>query len=359
MMRKPFRSTIAALLSGLIWFGCNKDVSPETRSFYMGFEFSSHPPSDIAGPVYARLEAESDIISHRFDNDVPWIEALNGEPFPEAVTNEWTLRRNRTNAGQKIYLSASPLNSTRTALAALPSAWSNYTFDNADVKAAYVNYCSRLIGFFHPHYFNMAIEANLVYVNEPEKWSDYLRLHAYVYQQLKAMYPDVVIFTSVEGGHLLEGFVAGSDHVQQRLAVMELMEYSDLYAVSFYPYRNAYPGNLYPDGTLDRLFSISHKPLAVAETGYTAKPFMAHTGAGVLASYPDPFRQQKYTRDLLKACQQYRAVFVINEAPRVNDMIQYSFNPPSNNQNLNDKKGNTRPALMTWRECLSKKHQPQ
>ena len=140
---------------------------------------------------------------------------------------------------------------------------------------------------------------------------------------------------------------------------MELMEYSDLYAVSFYPYRNAYPGNLYPDGTLDRLFSISHKPLAIAETGYTAKPFVAHTGGSVMATYPDPFRQQKYTRDLLKACQQYRAVFVINEAPHVNDMIQYSFNLPSNNPGLNDKKGNTRPALMTWREFLSKKHQPQ
>lgn len=334
----------------------------------MGFEFNSRMPADASGLMYARLEAESDIISHRFDTGVPWMEALSGQPFPEAVMNDWHLRRNRTSANQKIYVSATPLNPARNGLATpgdeaehntLPSPWSTYTFDHADVKTAYVNYCSRLIDFFHPHYFNMAIEANLVYVNDPAKWSDYLRLHAHVYQQLKALYPEVVIFTSVEGGYLLEGFVAGNDHVQQRLPVMELMEYSDLYAVSFYPYRNAYPGNLYPDGTLDRLFSISHKPLAIAETGYTAKPFVAHTGASVMASYPDPFRQQKYTRDLLKACQQYRAVFVINEAPRIDEMIQYSFKLPSQDPGLYAKKGNPRPALMTWREFLSKKHQPQ
>jgi hypothetical protein len=365
---RPFKIALITFLSVLLWSACSKDDDPETRSFYMGFEFSSRTPADASNYLYTRLEAESDIISHRFDNGVPWTEALNGQPFSDAIMNDWDLRRSRTSSDQKIYLSVTPLNSARNGLAALrgeaenmalPSPWSAYTFDHAEVKAAYVNYCSRLIDFFRPHYFNMAIEANLVYVHGPEKWSNYLRLHAYVYHQLKAAYPDIVIFSSVEGGYLLEGFVAGNDHVQQRLAVMELMESSDLYAVSFYPYRNAYPGNFYPDGTLDRLLSISHKPLAIAETGCTSKPFVANTGASVMAAYPDPFRQQKYTRDLLKACQQYRAVFVINEAPSVDEMIPYSFKTPSRDAGSYALKGNPRPALMTWREFLAKKHQTQ
>jgi hypothetical protein len=357
---------LITILSSLLWSGCSKDDDPATRSFYMGFELFARKPAEVSSYMYARLEAESDIISHRFDEGVPWAEALSGQPLPEAIMSDWNYRKGRTGANQKIYVSVTPINASGNGLAAfrgeadnlpLPAPWNTYTFEDADVRTAYLNYCKRIIDFFQPHFFNMAIEANLLYVNDPAQWSDYLQLHAYIYQQLKSAYPSTIIFTSVEGGHLLEGFVEGNDHVQQRLPVMQLMEHSDLYAVSFYPYHNAFADNLYPDHALDQLFSLSHKPLAVAETGYSAQPFIAHKGGGVIAEF-DVFKQQRYTRDLLKACQKYRAVFVINEAPRMEEVVQYSFNTPSRDSGLYDKKGNPRPALMTWREFLSKKYQP-
>jgi hypothetical protein len=323
--------------------------------------------------VYGKLQTEADIINHHFDNGVPWAEALSGEPFHQAIMDDWQYRKSKTSAGHKVYLSVTPLNFSRNGLAAyrgaadnmaLAAPWNMYSFNHADVKTAYLNYCKRIIDFFQPDYFNMAIEANLFYVNNPKHWTEYLQLHTQVYQQLKNAYPKLPIFVSVSGAHLLDGFLEGNDYAQQRLAVMQLMEYSDLYAVSFYPYLSSYQGNAYPDNTFENLFTISSKPLAIAQTGYAAQSFSLHAGTEPVSITTDPLKQQQYMQQLLEACEKYKATFVINFAVRDYDQLWAQASSPADiniawrNTGFYDENGNARPALTTWKQVLSRIHQP-
>lgn len=378
-LRSPMKSQLPKSFSvfGLViifCLSCSKDDDPATRSFYMGFTpFPYEVSLEAVNYVYGKLQTDADIVNHHFDNGVPWNEALNGLPFHQHLVDDWNYRKSKMGADQKIYLSVSPLNFTRNGLApyhgetdnmTLPAPWNSYSFNHESVKTAYLNYCKRAIDFFSPHFFNMAIEANLLYVNNASKWSEYLEFHQYIYTQLKSAYPGLQIFSSVSGAYLLPGYFDGNDHVQQRLAVLQLMDYSDIYGLSFYPYLSSYLGNKYPENTFEELFAISDKPLAIAETGYAAQTFSINTGSGLATIQSDPTKQQTYIKDLLEACTKRKALFVINFVVRDYDQLWVQIGSPTDvhiawrDSGFYDEDGNQRPALNTWKEYLSRKHQP-
>jgi hypothetical protein len=322
--------------------------------------------------VYSKLETEADIINHHFDNGVPWPEALNGEDFSQNVIDDWNFRKSKAKPSHQTYVSVTPINFSRDALAVyrgtednmpLPAPWDSYSFNDENVKTAYLNYCKRVIDFFQPDYFGMSIEANLLYVINPARWGDYLALHEYIYQQLKSLYPDLPIFTSVAGAPMLEGFLESNDYVQQRLAVMQLLQHSDYYAISFYPHLTAFLGNPYPENTFDELFSISPKPIIVAETGYTAQTFSIDDGGGLIAIETDPVKQQKFVTDLLAASEKFKARFVIYFTLRDYDQLWAQIGSPVDiniawrDSGLYDEAGNPRLALNTWREYFKRKVQ--
>jgi hypothetical protein len=373
MLNKSIKRSLLAILASLSWVACNKEDDPKTRSFYMGFTPFPYEISVAAvNDVYAKLETDADIINHHFDNGVPWVEALNEQPFHQAIADDWNFRKSKTSANHKIYLSVTPLNALRTGLAsyrageenmALPTPWDTYPFNHVNVRTAYFNYCKRIIDFFKPDYFNMAIEANLLYVNSPEKWSAYLQLHQYVFAQLKFTYPDLPIFSSVSIAYLLPGYIDGNDYVQQRLAALQVLDYSDMYGISFYPYLSSYLGNPYPETTFNAIFPLSQKPIAIAETGYAAQTFSFDLGSGPVTIESDPAKQQKYFKDLLAACEQYHVRFVINFTIRDYDQLWVQSGSPTNigilwrDTGFYDESGNPRPALSTWKQYLSRKHQ--
>ena len=371
---KFIRKRVLTILAAIILLSCNKDDQQDTRSFYMGFTpFPYEISVEAANYVYSKLETDADIINHHFDNGVPWTEALNEEPFHQNIIDDWNFRKSNTSGNHKVYVSVTPINFSRNGLAAyrgeadnmdLPNPWNTYPFNHVDVRTAYFNYCKRIIDFFKPDYFNMAIEANLLYVNSPSNWSAYIQFHQYVYSQLKFTYPDLPVFTSVAGAHLLSGFIDGNDHVQQRLAVLQLMDYSDFYGISFYPFMSTYLGNPYPDNSFDELFEVSNKPIAVAETGYPAQTFSVDAGGGLVTIESDNSKQQKFTEDLLAACERRKAIFVINFVLRDYDQLWEQIGSPTDiniawrDTGLYDENGSSRPALTTWKKYLSKKYQP-
>jgi hypothetical protein len=361
--------SIAAILTA-----CDKEDHEHTRSYYMGFTPLPYESSvDAANYTYHTLRENADIINHQFDNGVPWLEALTGEAFSDEIMNDWTFRKNQTNASQKIYISVSPINFSRTGLASyrsaqnnlpLPAPWDTYHFNSDEVKTAYLNYCKRIIDFFNPDYFNMAIEANLLYVNKPAVWSEYVEFHQYIYRELKQKYPQLAVFCSVSGAHLLKDLISNNDHVQQRLAVLQLLEYSDLYSVSFYPCLTSLLANPYPVNTFDDLFNISDKPLAIAETGYAARPFKIHTRTGSVTIETNADKQEKYIRDLLNACLKRKAIFVINFAVRDYAKLweqtdsSADVNTGWRDTGIVDEKGTPRKAYVTWKEFLIRKYTP-
>ncbi len=358
-------------ISMVLFIGCSKEDDIKTRHFLMGFTPIPYELSSASAEyAYRKLSSEADIINHHFDNGVPWEESLNGTDYDSRMMADWTLRKGKVNAGQKSYVSVTPINVARNGLAAyrgshenmpLPGPWSTYTFNAEPVKKAYLNYCKRVIDFFHPDYFGMSIEANLLYFFRPGMWTDYLELHEYVYKELKTLYPDLPVFTSVAGAPILEGFLKGNDHVQQRLAAMQLLDFSDDYAISFYPYAGAYGGKPFPENTFDELFSISTKPLVVAETGYTGQKFLMDSVKGSSNFQPDPAGEQKFVDDILAASEKWKANFVIWFTPGDYSQLIARVEPPNaynldwRDAGLYDANGNPRPVLNSWTEWFRRR----
>ena len=333
----------------------------KTRHFLMGFTPVPDELSSVTGAyAYRKLSAEADIINHHFDNGVPWEESLHGSEYDSRIVADWTLRKSRVRAGQKTYVSVTPINAARNGLAArkgshddmpLQAPWSSYSFNDEAVKTAYLNYCKRVIDFFHPDFFAMSIEANLLYLCKPGMWNDYLGLHEYVYKQLKTIYPDLPVFTTVAGAPMLEGYLKDNDHVQQRLAAMQVLEFSDDYALSFYPYSSAQAGDAHPVSVFDELFSISPKPLIVAGTGYSGQQFPIGAGKDLTAFQPDAVQQQKFVDDLLSASEKWKAEFVIwfTPADYSQEVATVGMAEPAwRDASLVDAKGIPRTALNSW-----------
>ncbi|HEX8038007.1 MAG TPA: hypothetical protein VF490_02600 [Chryseosolibacter sp.] len=333
----------------------------KTRHFLMGFTPVQNELSSVTGEyAYRKLSAQADIINHHFDNGVPWEESLSGTEYDSRIVADWTVRKERVRTGQKTYVSVTPINAARNGLAArrgsrdnmpLQAPWSNYSFNDEAVKTAYLNYCKRVIDFFHPDYFAMSVEANLLYLFKPAMWNDYLGLHEYIYRQLKAIYPDLPVFTTVAGGPMLEGYLKDNDHVQQRLAAMQVLEFSDDYALSFYPNPSAYGAEAHPVNVFDELFSISAKPLIVAETGYTGQKVPITAGTRLTAFQPDAVQQQKFVDDLLSASEKWKAEFVIWFTPAEYSQEVATLEPAAlarREAGLADANGIPRTALNSW-----------
>lgn len=359
------------LFISIIIISCTKgDPTPASRTFYLGFTpFPYEATLDAVEFSYQKIKQDADIINHHFDNGVPWVEAETNSAFHPNVMSDWSYRKTNTPAGHKLYLSAGPINISRNGLAnyrgeaddmPLPAPWNTYKFSDQPVKTAYLNYCKRIIDFFKPDYFNMAIEANLLYFNTPEKWNDYLVFHEYIFTQLKAAYPSLTIFSSVTGAQMLSGAITGSDYIKQRDAAKQLLAFSDIYALSLYPYLSSYLGNPYPANMFTELFSISDKPLAVAETGYTAQTFSIDVQPGTSVTITsDADKQEKYIRDLLEACTERNALFVINFVVRDYDQLWQAIGSPTDfviawkDTGLYDENGTTRKAFDVWKSYLA------
>lgn len=367
---KVIRNIFLALFSAMVCIACDNDDSATHRDFYMGFTpFPYDKSAEAIEFTYAALADDGDIINHHFDNGVPWIEAEIDNPFHSNIMDDWNYRKIQTPAGHKICVSVSPLPISRDGLAnyrgenddmPLAAPWNGYQFRDEPVKIAYLNYCKRLIDFFDPDYFNMAVEANLLYFYKPEKWSSFLTFHEYIYLELKATYPDLLIFSSVTGAQLLSGFIDKNDHAQQRLAALQIITNSDLYGISFYPYLSNFQGNSWPEGTFDELFSLSSKPIAIAETGYPAQTFDVKLDSIDITIEADQIKQDKFISDLLETCSRHNTKFVINFTIRDYDQLWEEVGGKNDisvlwrDIGLYDENGNRRTAYATWKQFLAK-----
>lgn len=359
------------LLALLFLPSCRKEEEKPVRSFHMGFTpFPFDHSVEGASYSYSKLATDADIINHHFDDGVPWPEALSGAEFPLDIRNDWQFRKSNTPASHKIYLSVTSINFERTGLASLrnsspnlplPAPWDTYRFDQAEVKQAYLSYCKRIVDFFEPDYFAMGIEVNLLYINNPSRWEEYMVLHRYIYAELKAAYPDLVIFSSQVGLYLLDGFFSDVDEAATRTATAQVLEYSDYFAISLYPYLTNYLGADIPEDTFDKLFTLYDKPLAIAETGFTAQNFSIEVAPGIIVDIQsNQEKQKKYIEKLLEKATQYQLHFVINFVVRDYDQLWEDIGSPIGieiawrDTGLYDENGNAREALQTWKNYLQR-----
>lgn len=342
---------------------------PESRAFRLGF---TPFPYAISVPaveyIYERIAEDADLMVHHFDNGVPWVEALAGEPYSSNIHDDWSWRLAQTPPDLPILLTVTPVNFSRDGLAAyrgaqddmpLPAPWDGYGFDHPDVIEAYTRYCLESISFFQPDYFLMGIEVNLLMKLRPDLWDAYMTLQRTVYARLKEAYPDLPVFVSVTGVDLLEGYT-DVDHADQMQALADLTDYTDLLGLSLYPYMTAYMTHSIPADLFDQLAALTDLPLAVTETGYPAQAFSIQVGGGPRLSFEGTAaKQAEYIGLLLSEAQAHEMAFVVNFVLRDYDALWQAIGGQEDltiawrDTGLYDEAGAARPALKAWREWLA------
>lgn len=310
----------------IIFIGCKKmnDITPESRSFYMGFQPWVHDLNHAAKiHVYDNIAKYGDIISTQLDNGVPWEQALTGTDFPSDVQSELDERKSLIPSNAKVFLSLMPLSEGRTGLASywgtedeeIKQQWANRNFADSLIIKAYLNYCRRMIHFFQPDYLCYAVEANSAFCETDTTYQEFLIFCDTVYGSLKNEYPDLPIMLSL-GTNLLGG---GGDIIEG--TTKQLLQYSDYVAMSTYPFLlpNIQIGNadpqLIPDNWFKRMPDLApDKPVCITETGYIAEDldlpayFIDLKGREVW--------QAAYVQQLFEEMNQLNAEFIIWFTPR-------------------------------------------
>jgi Glycosyl hydrolase family 53 len=306
-------------------------VGPPTRSFYMGFTLW---PADLTDEGFRTAQdfahAHGDIVSVVFIGGIPWPEALDGKPFSADVQDNLNYR---PPPGKKLFLSISPLDKDRRALAPywgekdnlpLPKTWEKEPLNSARVKKAYLNFLLRTVKTMRPDYLAIGVESNVLLTREPAKWRQFKDLYRESYTALKKAHPTLPVFFTTEVLHYkrLTNESRGTD---QEREVADLMKRSDLFAMSVYPHMSAelprpIPGNFF------EFANRFKKPIAVSESGMTSRNVtMRSYGLTLNGSDAD---QQQFTELLLKNAARDKYEFVINFATTDSERLVARLGPP-------------------------------
>jgi hypothetical protein len=306
-------------------------VGPATRSFYMGFTLW---PADLTDEGFQTAQdfahAHGDILSVMFIGGIPWPEALDGKPFSANVQENLNYR---PPAGKKLFLSISPLDKDRRALAPywgdkenlpLPRPWEKEPLNSSRVKKAYLNFLLRTIKTMRPDYLAIGVESNVLLTRDPAKWRQFKDLYRESYTGVKKSHPTLPVFFTTEVLHYkkLTNESRGTD---QEREVAELMKRSDLFAMSVYPHMTAelprpIPGNFF------EFANRFKKPIVVSESGMTSRSVtMRSYGLTLNGSDAD---QQQFTELLLKTATRDKYEFVINFATTDSERLVARLGPP-------------------------------
>lgn len=326
-------------------------------------------PSDFTlaaiDQTYQFIRENGNIISHHFDNGVPWQEAYTGMVYPQHLRNEWQERLAKTPNGHRIFISLTPLDFNRENLASywnnngegqpLPKEWINRSFNDPWVMKAYLNYALEAVNIFHPDYLAIGVETNILITHHPEKWDAYLELNAYVYNELKKRYPDLPVFSTVQYEHMrgIED-VSKKNFELQYSGIKRLLRHSDYLALSTYRYGILHP-NPPTKNYFDPALSLG-KPIVIAESGAMSKTTLV-AGTQLISSEES---QREFVDMILKKAMQHRFPFVINWVSR--DFGPLVSKLPKEAQSIANawvhtglvsEKGEEKEAFRIWKSYLS------
>ncbi len=301
---------------GVLFIGsCKKESLPnQIRSFYMGV--TPWPPDFTTkgyNLAYNFINDNCDMVSHHFDDGVPWEEAYNDLPMPQQLTDDLSRRIQKTNSSKKVLLSVAALKISRkertgyygkSPNATYVNNWSGKHFNDTSVVTAYVKFITYLANQLGADYINFGVESNLGSW-AAEEFGEYKQFLSMVYPRLKATFPNIPCFVS---------FMVSPDN-RFLVNAKELEPYTDWITISAYPYSSfgspVYGSSspaLIPDAFFQSYVDInSAKPFAVAETGYIAEDLnvTALNKEGTLQW------QKDYVNYLFDFCQKNNAKFII------------------------------------------------
>lgn len=371
------QNKVAIILMLFIFFqnSCSRDTTkptesaidwtlPDSRSFYMGFTaFPYDITPEAVAQSYKNQLANGDILLTHFDHGVPWEESLEGLPFPMEVQTAIDESVANSTPGHKVFLTATATDTDRDKLALywndsgshqpLPDFWKNKSFNSQEVIKAYKNYCHRIIDAIQPDYFAFGIEINGAFLKNTKQYEDYLEFADNIYNSLKASYADIPILLTFQD----QSF--NKDNAELLQITSELMEYSDMIAVSTYPFwfyefpkRDANP-KLFSNDWLAEMRQVAPgKPFAVSETGYCAENLkLKDYGVDIKGSSE---WQKEYVQKVLVESNRLNADFVIWFIYRDYDLLESKLPDPTiglkiwKDTGLQNGMGVSRPSHGIW-----------
>lgn len=335
---------------------------PRTRPFHLGF---TRWPSDLS--LESFMEAQTfahehgDIVSVMFIGGIPWPEAVEGKAFSRDVQQNLAYRPpGRT----KLFLSISPLDKERKGLAPywgekdnlpLHGAWKGYTLNHPLVIQAYTNFILRCVETMKPDYLGIGIELNVLLSHSKAKWEEVKYLHRQTYTAVKATHPALPVFFTTDVMHYKK-LASESRGSQQEKEVAELMRYSDICALSFYPHMSYDMPRPTPPGFLDFAGSFG-KPVAIAESGMTSRD--VELKAFKLTLRGSETEQKQFTEYLLGAASRDHYKFIINFATTDFERLCAKLPPPIDDlariwayTGLQTSDSKAKPTLAVWDEYL-------
>lgn len=360
---------VAAVL--LLLTGCKKNTPESTRSFYLGV--TPWPADFTAAEVdaaYNFINTHCDIVSHHFDEGIPYEEAYNNSNWPAGLLADIHSRKIKTGTGKKILLSSSALSLTRkektvystystNVSSAIKNQWQSLSFNDVKVVTAYTNFMKLLIDSLQPSFINYAVESNVDTWDETA-FAAYKNFVSKVYQQLKISYPSIPIMVSL----------MVNETPQSLSFANQLLPYSDYIALSAYPYTHvssSATGNtdpsLFPADYFTRYINLApDKPLCFAETGYIAEPLIIPSFS--LNKQGTAAWQQAYLQMICNLVNEKKGKFIIwfchkdydAAIVRLQALGQYQdlFSLWTNTGLINEANVE-RPVYTTWLEWMNRK----
>jgi hypothetical protein len=351
---------------------CSKDNdSVEKRSFYMGV--TPWPADFTVAEVdssYAFINNHCDIVSHHFDDGIPYEEAFTEQPMPMQLQQDVQNRITRTASNKKILLSVAALNLTRTQKAdyypqstvtqTIKDTWNALPSNHPNIITAYVNYISWLIDSFQPDYVNYGVESNVLTFPTSDfvAYKDFL---SQVYPILKNKYPNLPFFISFIVDESNEGFSNAT----------QLLPYTDYIGLSAYPYvtvSSSASGNtnpaLFPANYFEKFITMTNKPFAFAETGYIAENLLIPSYS--LNKQGNQEWQKAYLEKICQLGNQYNAKFIIWFCSKDYDAGITTIQSLGLYQDLflfwrdtglKDQNGTKRPSYTSWISWMEKQKQ--
>lgn len=300
----------------LVATGCVKKAHEPTRPFYMGV---TPWPADFTSPAveeaYRFIDLHCDLVSHHFDEGIPYEEAYHGLAWPAALQNDVSYRKSRS-GGKQIFLSVAPLNLTRhakadyyresTTVTDIKERWKQLPVNDERVVSAYLHYLYYLIDRLQPQFVNYGVESNDVHWDQNQfvLYRDFL---SKVFQQLKLKYPALPFFVS---------FMV-NEHPAALSLASQLLPYTDFISLSAYPYTSASTtadGNTdpkkFPADYFTRFLDLDPaRKWGFAETGYIAQNLVVPSYS--LDKQGSTQWQKDYLELVINLCQSRRSKFLV------------------------------------------------
>ncbi|MDC3962567.1 hypothetical protein KEG38_52605 [Polyangium jinanense] len=319
--------------------------------------------------VYDKLAQEGDLYAFHTLSGVPWVEAGQGlglDGYGQSVKDAWAFQKAHIKPDHKIYLGLTPLDDSRSKMAdywgaqehmPLPPPWDTYDFNAPEVKAAYLSFCETAIANYKPDFMGIGIEVNLLKKNAPARWAAYVELQKSTYEALKISHPDLPVFVTLTGVDLLEGWT-DANHEGQMAALADILPYTDILAISLYPYMSKYLADSLPPTVFADLAALAPgKPIAIAESGYTAQvTTLAMAG---ITFHGSPEKQDNFVNLLVNEAQTLKMPFVVNFVVQDYDALWQKAGGGDlltvwRDTGFFDENGAARPAMTTWRNALAR-----